>query len=229
MVKDKVIWFGCGLLFILGAVWGANLKAEGFFRVANLHDLFDIFGATATTAAVVLAIIGLNRWRVEVGAASDHELARRLLVALLKYRLELEGLWNFADLASRQSSSEAWLQDQNEFSERVYKGAISSAQKSRVELEVIALECSAIWGGEYESGFDELFRFENVCANIVNSYLFLCFSRPVEEWFWANSLASETTWKEFNAGREDAVEVRIRNIIAPIYADVQTKLLRGTS
>lgn len=230
MIGDKVVWTGCGLLFVSGAVWGANLKAEGFFVVANLHDLFDIFGATATVAAVVLAVIGFNRWKVEVGAASDHELARRLSVALLKYRLELESLWGFANLASQQSKSEAWMLDPDLYSQHIYESALARIKIARSELEAVGLECSAIWGGMYETGFDDLFKFENVCANAVSSFQYLCTSRPIKDDFWESSSASVANWDEFNLGSAEAdlVNGRIKSIISPIYDDIQKKLLRGT-
>lgn len=226
---DRVIWPGCGMLFVSGAVWGANLKAESFFVIANLHDLFDIFGAMATVAAVVLAVIGFNRWKVEVGAASDHELARRLSVVLLKYRLELESLWGFANVASQQSDSEAWMLDHDQYSQHVYESALARIKIARSELEAVGLECSAIWGGMYEARFDELFKFENICANTVSSFLYLCAARPIENYFWESSSASVANWAEFNSGKAEAdlVEGRIKDIISPIYNDIQKKLLRG--
>ena len=229
MLGDKGVWTGCGMLFLSGAVWGANLKAEGFFVVANLHDLFDIFGAMATVAAVVLAVIGFSRWKVEIGAASDHELARRLSVVLLKYRLELESLWGFANAASQESDSDAWMLDHDQYSQHVYESALARIKVARSELEAVGLECSAIWGGIYESGFDELFKFENTCANSISSFLFLCAARPIKDEHWDISSASVANWTEFNSGKElaELLGGRIEVIVSPIYSDIQKKLLRG--
>jgi len=81
-----------------------------------VRDFFEFLGSAATVVAVVLAIISLNRWKIEVGAASDHELARKMAVIIQRYRIELVDLWQFADSASRQNESEHWMHEQNDYS-----------------------------------------------------------------------------------------------------------------
>jgi hypothetical protein len=230
MHNNKIIWGGCVLLFLSGVTFGANIKPNGFFAVSSLHDFFDILGSSATIAAVVLAIVGLNRWKIEAGAASDHELARKMAVAILKYRMELLDLWQFADSASTQNESEHWMVDQNPHTENFYRHAIAKTKVARAELEAISLESSAIWGGIFESGFTAAFQFENVCANTIENYLHLCSKRPIEEYFWEHSEQSANMWKKFK-GTEPATETsigkRIDSILQPIKSENEKKLLRG--
>jgi hypothetical protein len=84
--KDWVVWCGCALLFCAGAVWGGGKIEIEFFKVANIHDLFEIFSSAATVAAVFLAFAGVNAWRKQISAQSDHALAHRVAVAALKYK-----------------------------------------------------------------------------------------------------------------------------------------------
>ena len=63
MKQDFVIWSGCILLFSAGIVWGMIPDKTGFFIVANVHDLFDIFGALATVIAAAVAVVALSNWR----------------------------------------------------------------------------------------------------------------------------------------------------------------------
>jgi hypothetical protein len=67
-------------------IWGGGKLELTFFKVANIHDLFEIFSSIATVAAVFLAFSGVNAWRKQVRAQSDHELAHRVTVAALKYK-----------------------------------------------------------------------------------------------------------------------------------------------
>lgn len=63
MKKDWVIWTGCFLLFFAGVIWGMIPDKSGFFVVADIHDLFDMFGAVATAVAAAVAVIALTNWQ----------------------------------------------------------------------------------------------------------------------------------------------------------------------
>lgn|GEM_PF-1009388 len=230
--RDKVIWLVCILLFASGALWGANIRVDNFFVVSSIHDFIEILGSLATILAVLLAMIGLNRWKVEVGAASDHELARRIAVSAQKYRIELTSLWQFADSASKQNESESWMIDQNSYSLGIYEHVLVKMKEARADLEAVVLEAHAIWGGIFEDGLSAAFQFENVCANTIGNYLYLCNTRPIESRFWDFSAGSSGCWKEFNSvgfSSGLSVEGRVDLIFQEIRVEVEKKLLRGLS
>lgn len=43
-MKDKLIWFACLLLFLAGVVWSKLSFPSDFYKVENIHDLFDMMG-----------------------------------------------------------------------------------------------------------------------------------------------------------------------------------------
>jgi len=51
---------------------------KGFFVVASLHDLFDIFGAIATMVAVVVAIFALTSWQSQFRHAEKYSAVKAL-------------------------------------------------------------------------------------------------------------------------------------------------------
>lgn len=197
-----------------------------------MRDFFEFLGSAATVVAVVLAIISLNRWKIEVGAASDHELARKMAVIIQRYRIELVDLWQFADSASRQNESEHWMHEQNDYSKNIYEYALSRMRAARADLEAISLESSAIWGNIFDTTISEAFQFENVCANTISNYLYLCKTRPIEISSWEFSEKSINMWREFNHARnlsDDTVEDKINLILKSVRFEIEKKLLRENS
>lgn len=63
MNRDWVIRGGCVLLFLSGVIWGMIPDKKGFFVVANIHDLFEIFGAIATAVAAWVGVVALTNWQ----------------------------------------------------------------------------------------------------------------------------------------------------------------------
>lgn len=64
-MRDKIVWFGCALLFATGVVAGKFSGPADFFVVQNVHDLFEIAGAGATFVAAIVAVRALGDWRNE--------------------------------------------------------------------------------------------------------------------------------------------------------------------
>ncbi|WP_162714354.1 hypothetical protein [Pseudomonas putida] len=227
-MDDKVIWTGCGLLFLSGVVWGSNINSPSFFIIPNIHDLFDILGSIATIIAVILAAVGLNRWRVELGAASDHELARRMAVALSRYRTEIINLWHYADSASTQNDSEHWIRDKDAFEIGVYDHARAQINAARAQIDPIVLECDAIWDDIFKNDLAPIFQIENLCVNTVSTYLYLSHNRPVTDEHWQVAAASVKTWQDFKSSTTHnygTFETKLDNLLTPIKKNIGKKLI----
>lgn len=89
MKKDWVIWVGCVFLFLSGVVWGIIPDKKGFFVVASVHDLFEIFGALATMVAAGVAVVALTNWQSQFRHAEKFKSLKELKDAatgLVAYR-----------------------------------------------------------------------------------------------------------------------------------------------
>ena len=158
MKKDWVIWVGCISLFCTGAIWGMIPIKTGFFVVDNVHDLFEIFSSAATVAAVFLAFIGVNAWRQQLSAQSDHALAQRVAIAALKYKEVSRSAYNDAHFAVTQfryglDSVPEGILDRFIIN---MEGRLQKGQDSKAEFLAVLLESRAIWGLEFSSKYDEL-------------------------------------------------------------------------
>jgi len=133
---------------------------------SQVHDLFEIFGAVATVLAVGIAIYGLNTWQTEIGAASDHELARRLAVSLRRYKLSVVDAWHCAESCSVQLKHQSWIGPggRKNILVEIHEKKIKALQDARLDLDCVALEASVIWGGVFDTGFHQLYQLEKNCS-----------------------------------------------------------------
>ncbi len=158
MKSDWVIWSGCTLLFCAGAVWGGVTLNMNFFKVANIHDLFEIFSCVATVAAVCLAFYSVNAWRKQVSAEADHNLAHRVAVAALKYKENSRAAFNDAQFAitqfkyGREGFPAALLESYVVNME----ARLQKNLDARVDFLADLLEARAIWGHDFHKKYDEL-------------------------------------------------------------------------
>lgn len=176
MKKDWAIWLGCFFLFLAGIVWGKVQYGGEFFVVDNIHDLFEMLGAAATVVAVGFAAVGLNTWKSQIGAAADHELARKVAVSLVRYKEAALDTWGFADLAvsMAKKAHEAPTSEELEGLKLVcslMREKLELAKAARSDLKGLVIECRALWGSEFENGIDQVFVFEGICSGCLHHFL----------------------------------------------------------
>ncbi|MCQ9423429.1 hypothetical protein NRB16_07830 [Pseudomonas sp. LJDD11] len=87
MKRDWVIWGGCVALFGAGVIWGKISGGPDFFKVANIHDLFEILGATATVIAASVAVSALSGWKGQFAHAEKYR-------AIRDFHGACQGSWN---------------------------------------------------------------------------------------------------------------------------------------
>lgn len=170
MGRDWVIWFGCVLIFCSGVVWGMIPDKQSFMTVANIHDLFDIFGAIATMVAVVFAI---GAWRRQINGQADLELARRLAVDALRVKEETLQAWVDAKFAVNQCPfglsslpRELLSQLSQSMDQRVKKRDVL-----KLDFYAALQEARAIWGKEFSSKYDDLNELFLICNRCAQSFV----------------------------------------------------------
>jgi hypothetical protein len=169
MKQDWVVWLGCAVLFCAGVIWGAVPIETNFFKVKDIHDLSEIFSSIATIIAVCLAFIGVNAWRLQVRGEADHELARRVAIAALKYKNVARTSFYDVQFALRPSYHDLWMQPVEVLSRHAINMKSSRQQclDYKAELSTVLLECRVLWGVEFTKKYDGLFEF----VGSIESYL----------------------------------------------------------
>lgn len=147
MKKDWVIWGGCALLFGAGIVWGQMWPKKDFFAVTDIHDLAEILSSMATVAA---AFFALTIWKKQIRAQADHDLARRALVRLERFKNA--ALTQVIDSQFCSGNSHLQYEDY-ELIKRVDEGIRSRLtlfDEEASSLQALLSEARAIWGAELE-------------------------------------------------------------------------------
>ena len=116
-MRDKVIWLGCVLLFAAGVIAGKMSGAADFFKVDNIHDLFEISGSVATLVAAVVAIRALGDWRSEFLFSEKYKAIRDFHAAcrndMAAYWYVVNGYGLLPDVWNHRDSSD-WFRNETE-------------------------------------------------------------------------------------------------------------------
>lgn len=97
-----------------GVVWAELIFPSDFWKVTNVHGLFEIFGAVATSCAVIIALMTMNSWKRQAKAEDDHELARRVVIILRSYPDGLVLTWSCAESSTAQIRGSTWIRRRRE-------------------------------------------------------------------------------------------------------------------
>ena len=167
-MKYKFEFLLCCGVFSAGAVWSRLIFPTDFWKVDSIHDLFEIFGATATLSAVYIAAT----WKRQLGSTRDYELARKAAVAVLKYKESVVDVWEVADNCLQQETTGEGLDERmRNIVILTTENRLSAAEKLRTELQELIVECRAIWRNGIDRDISRAVAFEEQCANTSKTYL----------------------------------------------------------
>jgi len=144
-------------------------------------DIFSIVGTIFSVMGVGFAayigISGLATWKRQTKGTADHELARRILIALYGYRDAIRKVRNPMFLSfemepgkDEKPDDDPKLKNINE-NRRVYGRRFESLGKSKNPLSVALVEAEAVWGYELLERMAALFRLERELFSHVRSFL----------------------------------------------------------
>lgn len=199
-------------------------------------DVFSIAGTSASVFGVGLAfyigLVGLSTWKRQLRGAADHKLARDAATAIYKYKTSLVLLWGYANSAAIHTKDENWIASMGEdaYSISIYQPHIDRAEQARADLEPIAIECAAIFGGVFVEGFQKLYQFEGRCSSCINNYLYLMSRAGYDEEAIEVSEGSIRVWLEFSANGIDNVESSrefVEKLITPMSIELEKRLLKN--
>jgi hypothetical protein len=179
MRRDWAVWLICFLLFGCGAVWAEIPIKSNFFTINNVHDLFEILGALATIIAVCVAAAGINAWRWQLRATSDHDLARKLLISIYKYREAIKRIRHPVVMTSETSADDNEKRSIDPEVERfqglskAYSRRFKAAEDIRIILLSDLLEADVVWGDKLRTIVAQLVTLELELGVYVRSYFMI--------------------------------------------------------
>lgn len=167
-MKYKFEGLLCLGVFSAGVVWSRIIFPTDFWKVDNIHDLFEIFGAVATSIAVYIAAT----WKKQLGTARDYELARQVAVVAFQYKESIVEVWGAADDCLQHFSAETGMDSVSKDAFTVsVESHIESARIFRSQIQALLVECRVIWKNGLDEDFAQIIGFEEACAKCIRLYL----------------------------------------------------------
>ncbi|MGE8461871.1 MAG: hypothetical protein ACN6P0_12445 [Pseudomonas capeferrum] len=222
-------WVLCSLLFGAGVIWGAIPKGLDFFKLQDIHDFAETIAAIATVVAVGLAYAGYNAWKTELVVTSDHDLARRASVVLMRYKFgAIRGFELARQLALRMRHEVGKEGTAPDMIDEV-RSEMLALEGLSSEIGTLAIECKVVWGDEIWEDFNKAFVLADRSINCID--LFLRWSRKetsasMKDKFSEKALDTMDDLIQWvGEGRTDT-ENYIQGITDPIFAELKKRLVR---
>lgn len=229
-MKFKMKWMLCIGIFFTGVIWIELIFLSDFWKVENVHDLFEIFGAVATSGAVLIALMTMNSWKQQAKAEADHELARRVVIILRSYRDELIHTWSYAESSVVQIRGNTWIGDGGNDNPMIgiYQSRLDQMQVVRAQLAPIELECAEIWGGVFTTKFAELYSYEDGFRSFIETYLHLLIRGTFDDRSDMQSDDAIRRWTQLDGwglGDRSSAEATIDELIEPLKSGAKKRLI----
>lgn len=230
MKKDWVIWVGCASLFVTGVIWGGVPIPTDFFKVKDIHDLFEIASSGATVIAVCLAAAGFNAWKLQILATSDHDLAKRAAIALHAYQAAVVRGFELAEI----------LEKRIRFDIRGLKPHQSDGilkELERLDLAILnaktmSFECKVGWGEDFWAGFQSVLLPGEKYSYCIESFLRWSKVDPSDsskEGFAQNFSDSFNYMIPMVGVGKASFESAVDYALSPLYSKIQKKFLNHSS
>lgn len=144
-------------------------------------DVFSVIGTLVSAAGVGLAfyvgLAGLSTWRRQLKGASDHELSRRALIELYRYREAIERarspvmFEHETALSSEEANGKGFSQKNHLGKQKGYQARFERISKAREPIHATILDCEAVWGTQLGELFKALFKLQHEFWTYVECHL----------------------------------------------------------
>lgn len=125
-----------------------------------------------------VAIRGLGTWQKQLKGKSEHDLSRRLLVSLFKYRDAINGVRHPAMWAAEMPSppeeeAKAMSRDEIRFYgiSKAYQARWDDVNQERTDLYADLLEAEALWGEDLKELYKVLFTLQHELLNDIRNFV----------------------------------------------------------
>ena len=139
----------------------------------------DIILSGAAIIGAIIAGLGLSTWKRQLRGQSEHNLSRRILTTLYKYRERIDsmrfpGMWPHEMPSPPEYEAINMNDEQKQLygRSRAYQARWDRVCTERTSLNADLLEAEAIWGDELKNLFSKIFDLE--------FELFICISQHAD-------------------------------------------------
>ena len=141
----------------------------------TLNDISKVVTAGVTVFGGWLAWRGLNTWKDQVKASHDSELAKRLLVSLLRYREAIK-LVRFPAMTATEwdanyAASKAVNESRFQAASLRYGARLNKLAGERANLNAVYLEAKLFWPEFACNEYKELQSLDKELVNAINTFL----------------------------------------------------------
>ncbi|MCT8330283.1 hypothetical protein [Albidovulum sediminis] len=190
--------------------------------------------AGAAVLAACAARSGLNSWKNQNIWTADAELARRILIALYRFRDSLYAVRHPAMFAgemrldAEQESKLSEVEQRQESVRSAYSRRWSRHQEQAIELSSLMIEADAVWGEELSKKVSELRKLERELWAYINLYLDAHYSRDTElAREYRKILKGERNILYDMLKEDDVFRMDFVKALAPVERYLRGKLGRG--
>lgn len=138
---------------------------------ALTKDVFAVVGTVVSVLGVGLAfyvgLAGLATWSRQLKGASDHELSRKALIELYRYRDVIEqarspGMlgWEFK-LSEEEVAGLTFVQKNHLERQKGYQRRLDAIRQAREPIHMTLLDSEAIWGKDLRERYKALFKLQH--------------------------------------------------------------------
>lgn len=148
---------------------------------AVTKEVASALGSVGTVFGVAVAAYfgrqGLATWRNQIKGAGDHELARRTLIELYRYRDAVDQvrspvIWTSETIPDDHENPhlDPNIERFNE-TRRAYTRRLREVRNVRAPLSVALLEIEAVWGGKFKELLKPIFDLQNELEMYIRVFL----------------------------------------------------------
>lgn len=188
---------------------------------------------TAITGAIV-AILGLNTWKRQLKIQLEHDLSRRILITLYKYRDRIDGvrfpgMWPH-EIPSPPENEVKKMSDeqiQSYGTSKAYQARWDKVQFERNFLNADLLEAEAIWDDKLKNLFAKVFDLEFELFICISQYTGIKYPDEASKDTIRNTVNKNRDIRfDYLGGKADEYKQEFNDAILEIEKYLKPKLIR---
>lgn len=144
-------------------------------------DVAAVIGSMASVctvaAGVVFGWMGLKTWRQQLRGTANHEMSRKLLVAIYSFEATLDAARDVGMSVSELSEDEASQVNampteskRYAFTYSIYRARLGAIEKSLAPVRALLLEARALWGGDIDDLVGALIEMKDEWWTVARRY-----------------------------------------------------------
>ena len=199
-------------------------------------DVAAVIGSVASVCTVVAGVafgwLGLKTWRQQLRGTANHEMSRKLLVAIYSYEATLNDARDIGMSLSELTDEEAAQVDAMDpdskryaFTYSVYRARLGAIERSLAPVRALLLEARALWGNDVDGLVVALIKMKDEWWTVARRYASAM--NPSEDSETRERYATawiEKKWVLYVYGPDDEFGQRFKDRLSEVEVFLRTKM-----